>query len=394
MALDPRSLLFMAAIMASFMAVVLFFMRRSFPAHIRGIGLWALAPVAWVTAAALLGMRGLIPDFASIVLGNVLTVAGSVLFYLGCKRFYGQPTHQWRWGAAVLAEAVVLAWMTHLAPWPGGRMVVFTAMMLAVFGSNLHFMLRHGEPRFPARLVNCVLALQIGVLLVRLMAALTGQASNQLLDTSLIQIVYLGSYAMFVLMLSIGAVLLATDRLTRELEHLATHDALTDALNRRAILQRCADEVERCRRFGKGLAVLMLNLQPLQDRERHRRPPARRRRTGPLRPQRGPHPAPHRPPGPLRRRRISGAAARNRPARRPANRPTHPRRPGHRPRAGLPYQHRRQHLGRPTGQPGRPARARRPGAVPGQGARPQPDLRGVRAGPSAASRLPKIAVCI
>lgn len=260
MALDPRSLLFMAAIMASFMAVVLFFMRRSFPAHIRGIGLWALAPVAWVTAAALLGMRGLIPDFASIVLGNVLTVAGSVLFYLGCKRFYGQPTHQWRWGAAVLAEAVVLAWMTHVAPWPGGRMVVFTAMMLAVFGSNLHFMLRHGEPRFPARLVNCVLALQIGVLLVRLMAALTGQASNQLLDTSLIQIVYLGSYAMFVLMLSIGAVLLATDRLTRELEHLATHDALTGALNRRAILQSCADEVERCRRFGKGLAVLMLDL--------------------------------------------------------------------------------------------------------------------------------------
>ena len=260
MALDPRSLLFMAAIMASFMAVVLFFMRRSFPAHIRGIGLWALAPVAWVTAAALLGMRGLIPDFASIVLGNVLTVAGSVLFYLGCKRFYGQPTHQWRWGAAVLAEAVVLAWMTHVAPWPGGRMVVFTAMMLAVFGSNLHFMLRHGEPRFPARLVNCVLALQIGVLLVRLMAALTGQASNQLLDTSLIQIVYLGSYAMFVLMLSIGAVLLATDRLTRELEHLATHDALTGALNRRAILQRCAEELERSQRFGQGLALMMLDL--------------------------------------------------------------------------------------------------------------------------------------
>ena len=260
MALDPRSLLFMAAIMASFMAVVLFFMRRSFPAHIRGIGLWALAPVAWVTAAVLLGMRGFIPDFASIVLGNVLTVAGSVLFYLGCKRFYGQPGSQWRWGAAVLAEAVVLTWMTHVAPWPAGRMVVFTAMMLAVFGSNLHFMARHGEPRFPARLVNCVLVLQIGVLLVRLMAALTGQASNQLLDTSLIQIVYLGSYAMFVLMLSIGAVLLATDRLTRELEHLATHDALTGALNRRAILQRCADEVERCRRFGKGLAVLMLDL--------------------------------------------------------------------------------------------------------------------------------------
>ena len=72
MALDPRSLLFMAAFMASIMGVVLFFMRRYFPPHIRGIGLWALAPVAWVTAATLLGLRGLIGEFASIVLGNVL----------------------------------------------------------------------------------------------------------------------------------------------------------------------------------------------------------------------------------------------------------------------------------------------------------------------------------
>jgi diguanylate cyclase (GGDEF)-like protein len=260
MALDPRSLLFMAAIMASFMAVVLFFMRRYFPPHIRGLGLWALAPVAWVTAATLLGLRGLIGEFASIVLGNVLTVLGSVLFYLGCRRFYGHAAGHWRWGAALLAEALLLAWMTHISPWPAGRMVVFTVMMLLVFGSNLHFMVRHGEPRFPARMVITVLALQIAVLLMRLLAALSGQASNQLLDPSLIQVVYLGSYALFVLLLSIGAVLLATDRLTRELEHLATHDALTGALNRRAILQRCAEELERSQRFGQGLALMMLDL--------------------------------------------------------------------------------------------------------------------------------------
>ncbi len=260
MALDPRSLLFMAAFMASFMGVVLFFMRRYFPPHIRGLGLWALAPAAWVAAATLLGLRGLIGEFSSVVLGNVFTMLGSVLFYLGCRRFYGHAAGYWRWGAALLAKALLLVWMTHVSPWPAGRMVVFTAMMLLVFGSNLHFMLRHGEPRFPARMVITVLALQIAVLLLRLQAAVSGQVSNQLLDPSLIQVVYLGSYALFVLLLSIGAVLLATDRLTRELEHLATHDGLTGALNRRAILQRCAEELERCRRFGQGLTLMMLDL--------------------------------------------------------------------------------------------------------------------------------------
>ena len=42
--LDPRSLIAMAGLMASLMAVVLYFMRRYYPPSIQGIGYWASAP--------------------------------------------------------------------------------------------------------------------------------------------------------------------------------------------------------------------------------------------------------------------------------------------------------------------------------------------------------------
>ena len=61
-------------------------------------------------------------------------------------------------------------------------------------------------------------------------------------------------------MLSIGAVLMSTDGLRTELEHLATHDSLTNTLNRRALLQRCEDELERAQRYGNGPSIMMVDL--------------------------------------------------------------------------------------------------------------------------------------
>lgn len=63
-----------------------------------------------------------------------------------------------------------------------------------------------------------------------------------------------------VLLLSIGAVLMATDRLTTELQYLATHDTLTQSLNRRALLEHCEDELARSQRTGKGPSLMMLDL--------------------------------------------------------------------------------------------------------------------------------------
>jgi len=55
-------------------------------------------------------------------------------------------------------------------------------------------------------------------------------------------------------------VLMATDRVRTELEHMATHDALTGTLNRRAILDFCEDEHERSLRYGQTFSLMMIDL--------------------------------------------------------------------------------------------------------------------------------------
>ncbi len=259
-ALDPRSMIAMGTVMAALMSVVLFFMRRHYPRSIRGVGYWAAAPAIWLVASVLFGARGRLPDAVTLVLANVLLMLGSIVYYAGCRLFFGQ-TVQWRGWSALLAVSLLTFWvLTDLHPRYGWRLAIFTAVMIAVYAVNLRFMWRRGSKRLPVRMVQIILAVHIAVLIFRFLTVAMGMAGDGLLESTPIQTLYIGAYVLTVLMLSIAAVLMATDRLVVELEHLATHDPLTRTLNRRALLQRFEDELARCQRTGKGPSLMMVDL--------------------------------------------------------------------------------------------------------------------------------------
>lgn len=258
--LDPRSMIALAGFMSAVMAMVLLFMRRHYPPSIRGVGGWAAAPLLWLLSTVLFGARGAIPDWLGLVLANQLLVLGSVTYYMGTRQFMGQPATWRTWNWVMAGTTVVFAWLTYGWPNYAVRVGFFTVVMGALYAAQLRFMLRHGGRNFPVRLVEVMLGLHMLVLGVRLGSILAGHAGNDLMEPSLFQTLYIGAYALTVLMLSIGAVLMATDRLRTELEHLATYDSLTQALNRRALLQRCEDELERAQRYGNGPSIMMVDL--------------------------------------------------------------------------------------------------------------------------------------
>jgi len=258
--LDPRSMIALAGFMSAVMAMVLLFMRRHYPPSIRGVGGWAAAPLLWLLSTVLFGARGAIPDWLGLVLANQLLVLGSVTYYMGTRQFMGQPATWRTWNWVMAGTTVVFAWLTYGWPNYAVRVGFFTVVMGALYAAQLRFMLHHGGRNFPVRLVEVMLGLHMLVLGMRLGSILAGHAGNDLMEPSLFQTLYIGAYALTVLMLSIGAVLMATDRLRTELEHLATYDSLTQALNRRALLQRCEDELERAQRYGNGPSIMMVDL--------------------------------------------------------------------------------------------------------------------------------------
>ncbi len=249
-----------AGFMAAVMAIVLLFMRRYYPPSIRGVGAWAAAPLLWLVSTLLFGTRGYAPDWVSLVTANLMLVLGTLIYYVGTRSFLGHAFH-WRiWGWVLAVSALVFVVLTYWFPNYALRVGFFSLVMFSVYAAQLNFMLRHGGPNFSVRLVEVVLALHMVVLASRLITILMGHAGSDLMEASLLQTLYIGGYVLSVLMLSIGAVLMATDRLRTELEYLATYDSLTKTLNRRALLQRCEDELERAQRYGNGPSIMMVDL--------------------------------------------------------------------------------------------------------------------------------------
>ncbi|MDA8256174.1 MAG: hypothetical protein M0Z99_11160 [Betaproteobacteria bacterium] len=104
--LDVRSVIPVSGVLSLLMATVLYFLRRSFPPGIRGLGEWAAGPAVIFVATVLFGARGAIPDVFSVVLANLLLLGGAAMLYFGSQRFYNLTPSFRPWSALVLRVPV------------------------------------------------------------------------------------------------------------------------------------------------------------------------------------------------------------------------------------------------------------------------------------------------
>lgn len=258
--LDLRSIVLLAGFMGALMTMVLFALRRTFPPSIRGIEHWTGGAALLFSAAALIGTRGLIPDFLSIFVANLCLVGGSGLLLMGNEHFFDLP-HSGRWIGGLFAALVpLLLWLTYVSPNYGLRVASISGPMAVIFLLNARLVLLYGLPSFPYRFAAVALTVQGCILTLRFVMAWWLPAEDHVFAPNPVQSLYVAVYILAMLVLSIGLVLMATDRLRGELEYLATHDTLTAVLNRRALIEAAEEELARCRRNGQTMAVLVIDL--------------------------------------------------------------------------------------------------------------------------------------
>jgi len=260
LSLDPRTIYLLAGLMGALMSVVLFFLRRNFPPTIKGLTEWTAAPAIIFVAILLLGARSAIPDFFSMVVANLVLLCGLALFYFGSQRFFGVPRSIRLWSGLILASAPVLLWYTHVEPQYGIRLLVVSALLTALSASHARLLLRRGPAGVATYLTAAALLLQAGTQALRFVSALDMPADATLFNLSPLQTAYITTYTFSMLMVTIGVVLMATDKLRAEFEHLASHDSLTGALTRRALIDACERELERCQRKNHVMSLLMMDL--------------------------------------------------------------------------------------------------------------------------------------
>jgi diguanylate cyclase (GGDEF)-like protein len=260
-ALDLRSLTLMAFMTSVAMGFVLLMLRRHYPGSIRGMWLWGLAPVVAASSTVFYGLEKLFAPLVVVVFGNGLLMSGCALFYFGTRRFYGLRSGWRPW--AVVGVLLLLWQVFFFIGYPDYRLrlAVFASTLSVVLVLHIRLLLQRAGKGFAARFTAGVLTVQTLVLLARAISTFwLDTPTSHRFAPSAMQSVYIATYSFSVLLVSVGVLLMASERLRSEFEHLANHDSLTGALARRVVLEDCTREFGRWQRFEHGFALLMVDV--------------------------------------------------------------------------------------------------------------------------------------
>ena len=258
---DPRSFILTSAVAGILCTLIFFVLRRSFPRDIGGVGEWGWACLSTVCGAFLLSMRDVLPPFFSIVLANTMIVAGVFLMHVSVRRFADLNAGYGRGAGIMLLLLACLVWLTVAYDNYRGRVVLVTLVNMGLFGASAVVIFRMRKRGFGEHFTATVFAAEALMSLTRFVFAFGGLGSSDYRnDTTLIQLVYMATFSVALIALSLGFMLMVTTRMQERLQYAASHDDLSGAYTRATFFDLMGKEIERSRRHSGSLSLLIIDI--------------------------------------------------------------------------------------------------------------------------------------
>jgi diguanylate cyclase (GGDEF)-like protein len=254
--------------MALAMSVVLLIIARTYPRNIRGVREWGLSVLLIAVGIPLFVARDVIPDLFSIVLANLILLAGFMLMNAGTRKFSGAPPRFKRTPLAwfVLAYVSLFAWFTYIQPNIGMRVATLSLFTLVVILDHLILALKALPKTMGRNILVFSLAVLIGTRLIRLAGLMLGFAQpTSLFDASAPQLLFMAIPSIMIPLGTVSIIMLASERLRRDLEFISRHDDLTQCLNKKAAIEELQREVSRAKRYGKKLSIMLIDLDKFKE---------------------------------------------------------------------------------------------------------------------------------
>ena len=263
MSIDMATMALMGAVQALLMAIVLWTATGSYAGVARAslrlrAGALALEAIAWM----LLGLRGQVGDWLSILVANAVMLMSYAITVRALRLLLGAPSRQRLVAAASVAGWLAIAWFAWVMPDFQLRVLCASLAILldlALMIAPLCDGLRKGGSA-ARRMLLATLAVAVAMVLWHnAEPLLSSRPATGLLASTPINVIYMMFSAMQPLFTSIGFLLLYNETMQAELKSLARIDPLTGVNNRRALVEATERALEAAAAGGRPLGVLMLD---------------------------------------------------------------------------------------------------------------------------------------
>lgn len=255
--LDVPTMLLMTASAALTMAVSLLAVR---PERREGMGFWAAGLALSAVTYVLYALRGTAPDWASVVLANVLLSGSTAMVLAAVHQFQGRVLPWRRMLLPVLAMALLFVWFIDDYR---ARIMTASVVLPLQLGMVLWSLWRHRPPEPKGGIALLTVALVLEVLLIVLRGAIAATHAIPLqgiMQADAMQSVTFMAAFVVVVLASLGFILMAKERSDADNRYFASHDALTGLANRRFLIQTMTRDLARAVRLREHYAVLMVDI--------------------------------------------------------------------------------------------------------------------------------------
>lgn len=262
MLLDNRTLLFSLVLVCAMMALSLAIVSwgREHDSLKKWAGAMALESVAWV----LIGLRGEIPGFFSIILAGTLMITVQAIKLAAIHEYRGLPWPRWQCLLPVALAILVLISLSYEDF--RGRLV----MGSLIYGAQMWMMVKvlHDDTESRAGrawlLLFWATAAMLPMFALRAISAFFGIFQFAEPQTAVapnpVQLAIFAGFISLSIVGSLGFILMFKEKADRAIRSLAMIDSLTGIYNRRAFMGRAEQEYAIAQRNRLPLALLMLDI--------------------------------------------------------------------------------------------------------------------------------------
>lgn len=276
--IDARALFEISLLFSVLMTVVFYVIARGAGTVVNGLKAFAYAYACYCVFGGLLLMRGILPDFVTIVIADMALALAILLIYDGMAQLNGLRRH-WHFYQYYLCWCLAgFILFTFVVPSFSGRMMVVMMCMLIIFNMTLSVLRDRPVKNWQAGEWIVALSLLVSIFAGLLRGTESLLYQFDIAETSIFA--YQGNQALYLLInllaivfIAMGLIVLSQDRLRADLENIAAQDALTGVQSRRLILQLLDKLLSSVSRQGTPLAVLMVDIdhfKQVNDQYGHR----------------------------------------------------------------------------------------------------------------------------
>jgi len=235
---------------------------------VKGIHWFSLYNLAAFLGAVAVALRGHIPDFLSIVIGNLLVVSGYLFFSISLTEFFDSKKRSYYLQALLCFTAVLTmlqyGWLHNDTP---RRLIAYSLILGCQQTQIAIFLLR--QKRAALRVPTLSMAFMLSCLALANLVRITGVATQGAPHNYLNGGAFLAWVIIVNSGLQCGAIVsyvwMTAAHLREDLEVQASTDPLTRLLNRRAIEVAAGQQILACNRSGVPISAILLDLDSFKQ---------------------------------------------------------------------------------------------------------------------------------